>query len=74
MSLRTHYEFRVSGRLSERAKHACDDFGCMAVVPAPPETIIYGEVVDEAHLHGMLALFQNLGLEVISMFQVHQTE
>ncbi len=61
------YEFRVAGRLSERAQGA---FGDMAVHDAPPETVISGEVVDDAHLHGVLAQIQNLGLHVISVLQV----
>lgn len=62
-----YYEFRVTGRLSERAQHAVDEFGDVSVVPAPPETIIYGNVIDPARLHGLLALFQDLGIEVVSM-------
>ena len=60
------YEFRVSGRLSERAQGAFVD---MAVHDAPPETVISGEVVDDAHLHGVLAQIQNLGLHVVSVSQ-----
>jgi hypothetical protein len=58
------YEFRVAGRLSERAQGA---FADMVVNDAPPETIISGDVVDDAHLHGVLALIQNLGLHVVSV-------
>ena len=61
------YEFRVAGRLSERAQGAFVD---MAVHVAPPETVISGEVVDDAHLHGVLAQIQNLGLHVVSVLQV----
>jgi hypothetical protein len=61
------YEFRVAGRLSERAQGAFDD---MAVHEAPPETVISGEVLDDAHLHGVLAQIQNLGLHVVSVLQV----
>ena len=31
---------------------------------------MHGEVVDEAHLHGILARFQSLGLRVVSMREV----
>ncbi len=61
------YEFRVSGRLSDRAQGA---FADMAVHDAPPETVISGEVLDDAHLHGVLAQIQNLGLHVVSVLQV----
>ena len=61
------YEFRVAGRLSERTQGAFLD---MAVHDAPPETVISGEVLDDAHLHGVLAQIQNLGLHVVSVLQV----
>jgi hypothetical protein len=61
------YEFRVAGRLSERTRGA---FPEMIVVDAPPETIIFGEVIDESHMHGVLALIQDLGLHVVSVNQV----
>ena len=61
------YEFRVAGRLSERAQGAFVD---MSVHDAPAETVISGEVVDDAHLHGVLAQIQNLGLHVVSVLQV----
>ena len=61
------YEFRVAGLVSERTRDAFPD---MTVVDAPAETIILGEVVDESHLHGVLALIQDLGLRVVSVNQV----
>ena len=42
----------------------------MVLADAPPETIIVGEVVDEAHLHGVVALLQDLGLHVVSLHEV----
>lgn len=61
------YEFRVSGRLSERVQGA---FADMVVRDAPPETVISGEVLDDAHMHGVLAQIQNLGLHVVSVLEV----
>jgi hypothetical protein len=61
------YEFRVTGRLSEGTVAA---FAGMAVREVPTETVIYGPVVDESHLHGVLALIQSLGLHVVSVQQV----
>jgi hypothetical protein len=61
------YEFRVAGLVSERTRGAFPD---MIVVDAPPETIIYGEVTDDSHMHGVLALIQDLGLQVVSVNQV----
>ena len=65
------YEFRVAGRLSEHTRGAFPD---MTVLDAPPETIIRGDVIDDSHLHGVLALIQSLGLRVVSMNQVADSE
>ncbi|MFL6141444.1 MAG: hypothetical protein ACJ72N_06180 [Labedaea sp.] len=64
------YVFRVAGRLSERAQQTVGDFGALEVSDAPPETIIYCDVVDEAQLHGLLTLFRTLSLDIVSMHQV----
>jgi len=61
------YEFRVSGQMSDRAR---DAFGDMTVQPVPPESIIYADVVDEAHLRELLALCGALGLELVSLQQL----
>ncbi len=61
------YEFRVAGRLSDNTRAAFSD---MKVIDVPAETLIYGDVVDESHLLGVLALIQNLGLRVVSMNQI----
>lgn len=61
------YEFRVQGRLSE---DVAGEFDELEVAEAAPETVMHGEVVDEAHLHGILARFRSLGLRVVSMREV----
>ena len=58
------YEFRVSGRLSERARGA---FVGMDVVDVPAETVISGEVEDDRGLQDVLDLIQALGLTVVSV-------
>jgi hypothetical protein len=58
------YEFRVSGRLSENA------FEGLRIVHAPPETIIYGSVIDESQLHGILVVLENLGLTIVSVHRI----
>jgi hypothetical protein len=68
--VRRQYELRVSGRLSERARHAVGDFSEMRVMPAPPETILYGSVIDQAHLHGILDFLESLGLQIVSVHQL----
>jgi hypothetical protein len=69
-AVRRQYELRVAGRLSERARDAVGDFSEMRVVPAPPETILYGAVTDQAHLHGILAFLETLGLQIVSVHQL----
>ena len=61
------YEFRVAGLLSERTRGAFPD---MTVVDAPPETVIVGDVLDDAHLYGVLGLLQDLGLRLTALRQV----
>ncbi|MDH6129920.1 hypothetical protein P3T39_006913 [Kitasatospora sp. GP82] len=34
---------------------------------APEQTLLFGTVTDEAHLYGLLARFQSLGLRVLEM-------
>jgi len=68
--VRRQYELRVSGRLSERARDAVGDFSEMRVMPAPPETILYGSVIDQAHLHGILDFLESLGLQIVSVHQL----
>jgi hypothetical protein len=61
------YEFRVDGTLSEADRAAFLD---MRITEAPPETILDGTVVDESHLHGIIAMFQKLGITVVSVHPV----
>ncbi|MEU6644715.1 hypothetical protein ABZ863_19460 [Saccharomonospora sp. NPDC046836] len=64
------YEFRVHGRVSEQLRDAVGDFSGMQIVPAPPETLIYGTVADPAHLHGILVLLESFGLRIVSVHQI----
>jgi hypothetical protein len=57
------YAFRVSGRLSERAR---DAFVALEVIEVPAETVISG-ALDEEQVHEVLALIQALGLHVVSV-------
>ena len=61
------FEFRVQGPLSESAQRALDG---LVIVNAPQEVIIFGEVIDESHLHGILALVRSLDLHLVSMHEV----
>jgi hypothetical protein len=61
------YEFRVDGRLSEEARNAFVD---MQVSEVPLQTVIDGEVLDESHLHGIIAQFQTLGITLVSVHPI----
>jgi hypothetical protein len=61
------YEFRVDGKLSEEARAAFVD---LRIIEAPPQTVLDGEVIDESHLHGIIAQFQALGITVVSVLPV----
>ncbi|MCF3137480.1 hypothetical protein [Streptomyces olivochromogenes] len=58
------YEFRIDGRLSETLAEAFPELDHVVV---SDETLLFGPVVDEAHLYGLLARLQSLGLHVLEM-------
>jgi hypothetical protein len=63
----TTYEFRIDGQLSEAAREAfCD----MRIDEQSGRATLYGEVIDESHLLGILAQFGVLGLVVVSAHPV----
>jgi len=65
-----NYEFRVHGWCSPRLRQAVGEFSDVRVVPAPPETIIYGAVSDQSHLHGLLLLLEDFGLQIVSVHRI----
>ena len=61
------YEFRVDGRLTDQAREAfCD----MRIEELPAGATLYGDVIDESHLLGILAQCRTLGLVVVSAHRV----
>ncbi|MCK8434710.1 hypothetical protein G3I77_17290 [Streptomyces sp. D2-8] len=62
-----HYEIRVDGHMSETMSKA---FPELDHVMMSGQTVLFGPVVDEAHLYGLLARCQALGLRVVEMRQV----
>jgi hypothetical protein len=58
------YEFRIAGRVSERARAA---FTGMDVAEVPAETVISGEVADDDGVQEVLTLIQSLGLELVAV-------
>ncbi|MFF1544551.1 hypothetical protein [Streptomyces sp. NPDC058291] len=61
------YEIRVEGQLSEALSEA---FPELDHVVMSGQTVLFGQVVDEAHLYGLLARCQSLGLRVLEMRQL----
>ena len=63
----TMYEFRVDGRMTDQAREAfCD----MRVEESPTGATLYGDVIDESHLLGIMAQCRTLGLVVVSAHRV----
>jgi hypothetical protein len=61
------YEFRVDGRITDQARESfCD----MRIEELPGAVVLYGEVIDESHLLGILAQCRMLGLVVVSAHRV----
>jgi hypothetical protein len=60
----TDYEIRIKGRLSDSLTDVFEDF--VASV-RPAETVMRGELRDQAELHGVLETIQSLGLELIEV-------
>ena len=61
------YEFRVDGRLTDQAREAfCD----MRIEEVPAGATLYGDVIDESHLLGIMAQCRTLGLVVVSAHRV----
>ncbi|MBN9111971.1 MAG: hypothetical protein J0I34_24710 [Pseudonocardia sp.] len=56
------YEFRVDGRV---AGPALDAFCDLDVEEVPPGLILRGEIIDESHLHAIMALFRTHGLRLV---------
>ena len=65
----TVYEFQVDGRLPE---HARDYLGDMRIEELPAGLLLRVTVLDESHLHGIVAQLQALGLTVVSAQPVVQ--
>ena len=65
----SRYEFRVRGRLAERLLSSFAGFDAEI---QPVETILSGEVADQAALHGVLEQIESLGLELVEVKQADE--
>lgn len=62
------YEIRVAGAMSEAgAREAFPELKARVV---PAQTVLCGQVTDEAHLYGVLARLHELGLSVTELRRV----
>jgi hypothetical protein len=61
------YRIVIEGELSERF---ASEFEGMSVESGHGKTYLWGEVIDQSHLHGVLARIQDLGLELVSVTKV----
>ena len=62
----TRYRIAVRGRLTERLGTA---FEGLTLEPGSEQTVLVGEIRDQAHLYGVLDRVRNLGLELVSVAQ-----
>ncbi|PBC76923.1 hypothetical protein BX265_1644 [Streptomyces sp. TLI_235] len=63
-----HYEIRVAGTMSETM--LSEGFPELDSYVVPSQTVLFGQVVDEAHLYGLLDRFRALGLRVVEFRQL----
>ncbi|MFH8463050.1 hypothetical protein [Streptomyces sp. NPDC017991] len=61
------YEIRVDGDMSETM---VSSFPELEHVLMSGQTLLFGPVIDEAHLFGLLARCRSLGLRVLEMRQL----
>ena len=60
------YRIVLRGRLSESFESAFDG---MDLEPGPNQTVLVGEVRDQAHLYGLLDRLRDFGIELLAVEQ-----
>jgi hypothetical protein len=60
----TRYEITIRGRLSPAMSAAFDG---LATAPAGADTVIRGDIADQAALYGVLDRVESLGLELLDV-------
>ena len=58
------YRIVLRGRLSERFESA---FEGMALEPGPNQTVLVGDVRDQAHMYGLLDQLRDFGIELLAV-------
>jgi hypothetical protein len=67
----TAYQIRLKGALDSSWS---DWFGGFTITVQDNETVLVGVVVDQSALHGILAKINDLGLSIVSVVRISQTE
>ena len=62
------YEIRVTGILPPGALR---DFEDLAPSVRPVETLVHGQLPDQAALHGLLARLEMLGVQILEVRRLH---
>jgi hypothetical protein len=60
----TRYRIVLRGRLSERFAMTFDG---MALEPGSDQTVLVGDVRDQAHLYGLLDRLRDFGMELVAV-------
>ena len=60
----SRYRIVLRGRLSERFESA---FEGMSLEPGPNQTVLVGDVRDQAHLYGLLDRLRDYGIELVAV-------
>ena len=63
----TIYRITVAGRLTRRLGSAFEGF---VLEPGREQTVLVGEIRDQAHLYGVLDRVRSLGLKLVSVNNV----
>ena len=66
----THYEITVRGRVGPSIAEA---FEGLSVSVSPTQTLLRGQIPDQAALHGVLELIESLGLELLDVRRADPT-
>ncbi len=66
-----YYEIRVAGVLPPEALL---DFDRLTASVEPVETVVHGQLRDQAALHGLLARLQTFGVEVLEVRRLHEQQ
>ena len=61
------YEFILAERIPDVARAAFPELSTSTVPVGAIGTVMYGEVVDSSHLHGILDRFQDLGYTLLEL-------